>query len=62
MLQRLVDGCEQQAARVAEALHRLGARSARPFVAINCAAFPDSLLDSELFGFERGAFTGATHA
>jgi DNA-binding NtrC family response regulator len=47
---------------VAEALHRLGARSARPFVAINCAAFPDSLLDSELFGFERGAFTGATHA
>jgi DNA-binding NtrC family response regulator len=44
---------------VAEALHRLSARSRKAFVAINCAAIPESLLEAELFGHTRGAFTGA---
>jgi two-component system, NtrC family, response regulator len=46
--------------RFAQALHELSGRAKQKIVAINCAAIPDTLLESELFGYEKGAFTGAT--
>ena len=45
---------------IAKAIHRLSDRRDNPFISVNCAAIPETLLESELFGYERGAFTGAT--
>jgi len=44
---------------LAQSIHNLSRRRSKPFVSINCAALPDQLLESELFGYEDGAFTGS---
>jgi transcriptional regulator with PAS, ATPase and Fis domain len=44
---------------VAQAIHQNSLRNSKPFIKVNCAAIPKGLLESELFGFEKGAFTGA---
>lgn len=48
--------------RFARMLHQISKRHDKPFIAINCAAIPETLVEAELFGVERGAYTGATHA
>ena len=46
---------------IARALHQNSKRESKPFIAVNCGAIPDGLMESELFGYEKGAFTGASH-
>ncbi len=48
--------------KFASMLHKISPRKDQPFVAVNCAAIPDTLIESELFGVERGAYTGASHS
>ncbi len=72
IIYRLIEACASSTATVfitgesgtgkevcADAIHRQGNRREKPFIAVNCAAIPDSLIESELFGHCRGAFTGA---
>jgi two-component system response regulator HydG len=47
---------------VSKMIHEMSARAKRPFIAVNCAAIPENLIESELFGYERGAFSGAEQA
>ena len=47
---------------VAHAIHQSGRRKDGPFIRINCSAIPETLLEAELFGYERGAFTGAVQS
>jgi len=45
----------------ARSLHSMSSRRDKPFVVVHCGAIPDNLLESELFGYEKGSFTGASH-
>jgi transcriptional regulator with GAF, ATPase, and Fis domain len=46
--------------KIADCIHNLSRRKGQPFIKVNCAALPATLIESELFGYEKGAFTGAT--
>ncbi|MFP3334429.1 sigma 54-interacting transcriptional regulator, partial [Pseudomonas sp. SIMBA_064] len=57
LLLRGETGCGKEA--FAQAVHQASQRSGKPFVAVNCASIPESLIESELFGYRGGSFTGA---